>query len=88
MTGLLFRLRVREVFVVRENRIRVRLDEIELVFGCQAQIDSRVAVDCQQSVNLFTFLVDTNDKRRIEARRNGSPSPSVCDIRRPISPCR
>ena len=55
-----------EVFVVRENRIRVRLDEIELVFGCQAQIDSRVAVDCQQSVNLFTFLVDTNDKRRIE----------------------
>src|SRR5882724_10923783 len=56
----------REVFVVSENGIRVRLDEIELVFGCQAQIDSRVAVDCQQSVNLFTFLVDTNDKRRIE----------------------
>ena len=27
-----------EVFVVSENGIRVRLDEIEFVFGCQAQI--------------------------------------------------
>ena len=48
----------REVFVVSENGIRVRLDEVELVFGCQAQIDSRVAIDCQQSVNLFTVLLD------------------------------
>src|SRR6266516_6466162 len=56
----------REVFVVSENGIRVRLYEIELVFGCQAQIDSSVAVDCQQSVNLFTSLLDICDERWIE----------------------
>ena len=36
-----------EVLIVGENRIRVCLDEIEFVFGCQAQIDARVAVNCQ-----------------------------------------
>ena len=34
-----------EVFVGGENGIRVCLDEIEFVFGCQTQIDARVAVD-------------------------------------------
>jgi hypothetical protein len=34
-----------EVFVVRENGIRIRLNEIELVLGREAQIDSRITID-------------------------------------------
>ena len=55
-----------EVFVICENRVWVCLDKIEFVLGRQAQIDPRVAVDGQQSVDVFASLLNFRDKRRIE----------------------
>ena len=72
---------------VRQNGIRVCLDEIKFVLRRQAQIDAGVAVDRQQAIDAFAGLLDLRDERRVELlRRTGSPIPSVCDIPRPISP--
>src|SRR6266496_2554739 len=56
----------REVFVVCENRIWVGLDEVELVLRREAQIDAGVTVNCQQTINVFTRVLNIRDKRWIE----------------------
>src|SRR5438477_6824630 len=56
----------REVVVVGEGRVWVRLDEVEFVFGREAKINSCVAVNCEQSVNVFARLLNFRDERRIE----------------------
>src|SRR5262249_9742302 len=58
--------REREVFIVCENWIWVRFDEINFVLMRQSQIETRVTVNCQQSVNVFTGFLDVGDKRWIE----------------------
>ncbi len=61
----LFR-RLREVLIRGEMGIWVRLDEIELVLRRQPQVDARVAVDREQTVDAFARLLDLRDKRRVE----------------------
>ena len=56
----------REVFVVGENRVWIRLDEIKFVLRREAQIDARVAVNGEQSVDVFTRVLNIRDKRWIE----------------------
>ena len=58
--------REREVFVLREMGIWVRLDEINLVGRRQPQVDARVAVDCEETVDAFARLLDVGDERRVE----------------------
>ena len=66
--------------------IWIRLDEINLVGRRQPQIDARVAVDREQTIDAFARLLDVGDERRVEPiRRTDSVSPSVCDIPRPTS---
>ena len=55
-------------FVFGEVWIWIRLDKIEFVLGCQAQIDSRITVDCQQTIDVFTCLLNLREKCRVEIR--------------------
>src|SRR5438093_9674707 len=59
--------RKREVLVLRQNGVGVRLDEINLVGRRQPQVDARVAVDRKQSVDAFARLLDVGDERRVES---------------------
>src|SRR5437588_5912480 len=58
--------RQREIFVSGEVRIRIRLDEIDIVVETQPQVDARVAVDGEQTVDAFASLLDLGDERRVE----------------------
>ena len=56
--------RKREVLVLRQNGIWVRLDEINLVGRRQPKVDARVVVDREQAVDAFTRLLDVGEDRR------------------------
>src|SRR5260370_20651936 len=58
--------RKREVLVLRQNGIRVRFNEINLVSRRQPQIDACVAVDSEQTVDAFARLLDMGDERWVE----------------------
>src|SRR5437868_4600498 len=49
--------------------IWIRLDEIEFIVRRETQIDARVTVDREQTINLFAGLLNFLDQRRIEIFR-------------------
>ena len=58
--------REREVLVCRQMRIRIRLDEINFVGWRQPQVDARVTVDREQTIDAFARLLDFANERGIE----------------------
>src|SRR6266550_2135819 len=58
--------RLREVFVLRQNRIWIRLNEINLVRRRQSQVDTGVAIDSEETIDAFTRFFDAGDHRRLE----------------------
>ena len=47
-------------------RVRVRFDEINLIVRREPQIDPRVTVDREQTINVFACLLDLRHQRRLE----------------------
>src|SRR6266496_734904 len=50
-------------------RIRIRLDEINFIVSRQSQIDPRVTVDREQTINVFADLLDLRDQNRLDVFR-------------------
>src|SRR6266567_3597351 len=58
--------RLREVFVFGQNRIWIRLNEINFIGRRQPQVDAGVAIDSEQTIDAFTRFFDAGDQRRLE----------------------
>src|SRR5437879_13536742 len=58
--------RLREIFVLRQDRIWIRLDEINFIVRCQPQVNAGVAIDSEQTIDAFTRFFDARDQRRLE----------------------
>src|SRR5438105_3635040 len=58
--------RLRKIFVLRQNRIWIRLDEINFVGRRQAQVNAGVAINREQTINAFTRFFDARDQRWVE----------------------
>ena len=77
---------MRKIFVLGQNRIRVCLNEINLVVRCQAQIDAGITINREEAVNAFAGLLDfcvTAPDR--DPPRTDFSDPSVFGILRPTS---
>src|SRR5437762_9029325 len=60
--------RLGEVFVFGQNRIWIRLNEINFVGRRQPQVDTSVAVNSEQTVDALTRFFDAGDQRRLETQ--------------------
>src|SRR2546429_2098459 len=58
--------RLREIFVLGQNRIWVGLNEIDFVVRRQPQVKASVAIDGEQAVDALTGFFDARDHRRLE----------------------
>src|SRR5437773_8865556 len=58
--------RLGEVFVFGQNRIWICLNEINFVGRRQSQVDTRVAINSEQTVDALTCFFDAGDQRRLE----------------------
>src|SRR6266513_3504610 len=61
-----FARRLREIFVLGQNRIWVGLNEIDFVVRRQPQVKASVAIDGEQAVDALTGFFDARDHRRLE----------------------
>src|SRR5438105_7746439 len=64
-----FARRLREIFVLGQNRIWVGLNEIAFVVRRQPQVKASVAIDGAQAVDALTGFFDARDQGRFETNR-------------------
>src|SRR6266540_5326421 len=58
---------LREIFVLGEDGVGVRFDEIDFVVRSHAQVEARVAVNGEEVIDAFAPLLDVRGERGIES---------------------
>ena len=61
---------LREIFIACQHRIGICLDKIDFIFRGEPQIQPRVTINRQQTINALTRLLDLADYDWIEASAN------------------
>src|SRR5438270_1795020 len=64
-----FARRLREIFILGQNRIWICLNEIDFVVRRQPQVNAGVAIDCEQTIDALAGFFDARDHRRLETNR-------------------